>query len=147
LLSQSLINWTLSDKRRRIDVTIGVAYDSDMEKVKKLIEEALIHEKILENPHSRVLMQNFGDSSVDFRVLFWVESIDFWIDVRAEIMTAIFKSFAANGIEIPFPKRDLYLRTAPDSLKESIFPSAESQEIESKEVPSKTTENKKSSEG
>jgi small-conductance mechanosensitive channel len=147
LLSQSLINWTLSDKRRRIDVTIGVAYDSDMEKVKTLIEKALIHEKILENPHSRVLMQNFGDSSVDFRVLFWVESIDFWIDVRAEIMTAIFESFLENGIEIPFPKRDLYLKSVPSSWKESTIPAAGSQELESEVVPSKTIENKKSSEG
>jgi len=129
LLSQSLINWTLSDKRRRIELIIGVAYDSDMGNVKRLIEEVLDQEKILKNPPSKVLMQTFGESSVDFRVLFWVESIEFWIDVRAEIMTAIFKSFAENGIEIPFPKRDLYLKTAPTSWKESIIPSAGSQGI------------------
>ncbi len=136
LLSQSLINWTLSDKRRRLDVTIGVAYDSDMRKVKTIIEEALIHEKILENPHSRVLMENFGDSSVDFRVLFWVESIDFWIDVRAEVMTKIYSSFAENGIEIPFPKRDLYLKSVPSSWKESNIPAPKSQETESGEISS-----------
>lgn len=147
LLSQSLINWTLSDKRRRIDVTIGVSYDSDMEKVKRLIEKALIHEKILETPHSRVLMQNFGDSSVDFRVLFWVENIDFWIDVRAEVMTKIFKSFSENGIEIPFPKRDLYLKSVPSSWKESVNEGPESREIEAGETPIKGIENKKSSKG
>lgn len=112
LLSQSLINWTLSDKRRRIELIIGVAYDSGMGKVKRLIEEGSDQEKILKTPTSKVLMQTFGESSVDFRVLFWIESFEFWIDVRAEIMTAIFKSFAENRIEIPFPKRDLHLKTA-----------------------------------
>jgi potassium efflux system protein len=105
----------LSDKRRRIELIIGVAYDSGMGKVKRLIEEGSDQEKILKTPTSKVLMQTFGESSVDFRVLFWIESFEFWIDVRAEIMTAIFKSFAENRIEIPFPKRDLYLKTAPTS--------------------------------
>jgi potassium efflux system protein len=124
----------LSDKRRRIELIIGADFDSDMGKVKRLIEEVLDQEKILKTPPSKVLMQTFGDSSIDFRVLFWVESIEFWIDVRAEIMTAIFKSFSENGIEIPFPKRDLYLKTDSASCQESIMPSAVSQEIESEKV-------------
>ena len=65
-------------------------------------------------------MQNFGDSSVEFRVLFWVDSINFWIDVRAEIMTAIFQSFAEHKIEIPFTKRDLYLKSLPSSWQEKV---------------------------
>jgi small-conductance mechanosensitive channel len=77
LLSQSLINWTLSDKRRRVELQIGVAYGSDMEQVKSLIETSLKHGKILKTPSSKVLMQNFGDSSFELRVLFWVDSIDF----------------------------------------------------------------------
>lgn len=114
LLSQSLINWTLSDKRRRIELIIGVAYDSDMQKVKSLIEEVLTRDRILKVPSPRVLMQNFNESSVDFRVLFWIESMDMMLEMRNEVMNAIFQVFKENDIEIPFPKRDLYIKGLPD---------------------------------
>jgi potassium-dependent mechanosensitive channel len=113
LLSQSLINWTLSDRRRRIELIIGVAYDSDMEKVKTLLNEVLTRDRILKIPPPRVLMQKFNDSSVDFRVLFWIESMDLMLEMKNEVMNAIFTTFKENGIEIPFPKRDLYIKTLP----------------------------------
>jgi small-conductance mechanosensitive channel len=114
LLSQSLINWTLSDKRRRIELIIGVAYDADMTKVKSLIEEVLKRDRILKTPVPRVLMQTFNESSVDFRVLFWIESMDLMLEMRNEVMNAIFEAFKENGIEIPFPKRDLYIKSLPE---------------------------------
>jgi small-conductance mechanosensitive channel len=120
LLSQSLINWTLSDKRRRIELIIGVGYDSEMKQVKEILEQVLDRDQILKVPKPKVLLQNFGDSSVDFRLLFWVESMDIWIDKRAEVMTAIFEAFSENGIEIPYPKRDLYLKTFPSNWSEKI---------------------------
>lgn len=138
LLSQQLINWTLSDKRRRIEIKVGVSYGSDMEKVKSVIEGVLAQEKVLKIPESNVLMDNFGDSSVDFRVLFWVETNDIWLDMRAEIMTAIYKAFQENKIEIPFPKRDLYLKGMPEGFKESlekVFPNRVSGEAENKKFP------------
>ncbi|WP_075349717.1 mechanosensitive ion channel domain-containing protein [Algoriphagus marinus] len=142
LLSQSLINWTLSDKKRRVELFIGVAYDSDIEKVKALIEKELENERIMKVPAPKVLLQNFGDSSVDFRLLFWVESFDFWIDIRAEVMSGIFKTFAENKIEIPFPKRDLYLKSLPSSWQEKISKPSEISSI----PPKENDENKKSSE-
>lgn len=117
LLSQSLINWTLSDKRRRIELIIGVAYQSQMERVQSLIQEVLDEARILKIPAPKILMQNFGESSVDFRVLFWVESMDIYLDVRNEVMHAIFEIFLKNGIEIPYPKRDLYLKELPKSAQ------------------------------
>lgn len=120
LLSQSLINWTLSDKRRRIELIIGVGYDSDMKVVKEILEQVLDRDQILKIPKPKVLLQNFGDSSVDFRLLFWVDSMDIWIDKRSEVMTAIFESFGENGIEIPYPKRDLHVKTFPASWSEKI---------------------------
>jgi len=147
LLSQSLINWTLSDKKKRIELIIGVAYDSDMEKVNLLIRNELENVKILKAPSPKVLMQNFGDSSVDFRVLFWVESFDYWVDIRAEVMSSIFQSFAENKIEIPFPKRDLYLKSVPSSWQEKISNPSETISIPTKENGIEGNENKKSSEG
>lgn len=127
LLSQSLINWTLSDKRRRIELNIGVAYDSDMKLVRQILEKALDRDRILKVPPPRILMQKFNDSSVDFRLLFWIESMDIFLEMRNEVMTAIFDAFQENGIEIPFPKRDLYIKSLPEEMQ-------------------KTTENKKSPE-
>ncbi|OOG76211.1 hypothetical protein B0E43_08885 [Algoriphagus sp. A40] len=116
LLSQSLINWTLSDKKRRIELIIGVAYDSDMQKVNSLIGEVMKRDHILKTPAPRILMQNFGESSVDFRVLFWIESMDQMLDMRNEVMSAIFQTFKENNIEIPFPKRDLYIKSLPEEI-------------------------------
>ena len=116
LLSQSLINWTLSDQRRRIELLIGVAYQSDMKQVKELMQEVLVNARTLKYPAPKILMQNFGESSVDFRLLFWVESMDIYLDVRNEVMQALFETFHVHGIEIPFPKRDLYLKELPEEF-------------------------------
>ncbi len=115
LLSQSLVNWTLSDKKRRIELIIGVGYDSDMKKVKSILEGILDRERILKTPKPRVFMQTFGDNSVDFRLLFWVASIDIWVEMRSEVMFSIFDAFKAEDIEIPYPKRDLFLKAMPES--------------------------------
>jgi potassium-dependent mechanosensitive channel len=117
LLSQQLINWTLSDKRRRVELLIGVAYASDMSLVQSLISDALQLDKISKVPAPKILMQTFGDNSVDFRVLFWVDDMEIWLDMRHEVMSSLFQSFKENGIEIPFPQRDIYLKTLPE-LKE-----------------------------
>ena len=116
LLSQSVVNWTLSDKRRRIELIIRVAYDSDMLQVKCLIDDVLKRDKILKAPAPRVLMQSFNESSVDFRVLFWIESMDMMLEMRNEVMNAIFQTFRENEIEIPFPKRELYVKNFVDEM-------------------------------
>ena len=113
LLSQHLTNWTLSDKKRRVELTIGVSYHTDMELASDLIKEALDTDGIIKIPAPRVLMQTFADSSVNFRILFWVEDIDTMISVRDRVMRSIFASFKANNIEIPFPQRDLHVKSFP----------------------------------
>jgi potassium-dependent mechanosensitive channel len=115
LLSQQLINWTLSDKRRRVELLIGVAYASDMSLVQSLISDALQLDKISKVPAPKILMQTFGDNSVDFRVLFWVDDMEIWLDMRHEVMSSIFQSFKENGIEIPFPQRDINFKNLPES--------------------------------
>lgn len=71
LLFQHLINWTLSDKQRRVELLIGVGYDSDMELVRDILRKQLDKEEIIKKPEPKVCLQTFGDSSVNFRVLFW----------------------------------------------------------------------------
>lgn len=115
LLSQHLTNWTLSDKKRRVELLIGVSYNTDMELATELLNKALDKEGIIKIPVPRVLMQTFADSSVNFRILFWVEDIDTMILVRDSVMRDIFTSFKANNIEIPFPQQDIHLKSFPEN--------------------------------
>jgi potassium efflux system protein len=121
LLAQSLTNWTLSDKQRRVELIIGVSYNSDMDLVTRLIQKQLEVEGILTNPPSRVLLQTFADNSVNFRVLFWVEDIDVWVTIRDQVMRGIFRSFKENNVEIPFPQRDLHVKSFPGLIQEKVF--------------------------
>jgi len=120
LLAQHLTNWTLSDKQRRVELIIGVSYNSDMDLVTQLIQEQITDETILSSPPAKVLLQTFADNSVNFRVLFWVNDVDTWITIRDQVMRKIFKSFKEHQIEIPFPQRDLHVKSFPGLLGEKI---------------------------
>lgn len=121
LLAQHLTNWTLSDKRRRVEMLIGVAYGSNAEKVREIIMDALNQEGIIDEPAKRVLFQNFGDNAIEFRVLFWVADISTWVNLRSMVMELIYKRFNEEGIEIPFPQRDLHIKTVAEVAKEQML--------------------------
>ncbi|WP_228780235.1 mechanosensitive ion channel domain-containing protein [Aquiflexum lacus] len=121
LLAQQLTNWTLSDKKRRVELIIGVAYKSDMDLVTELIANELAKDEILKSPEPRVFLQTFADNSVNFRVLFWVNDVDIWIMIRDQVMRGIFKAFKNNDIEIPFPQRDLYVKDYPGLVQEKLM--------------------------
>lgn len=125
LLANHLTNWTLSDKTRRVELTIGVAYDSDMDLVTELIQKQLAADEILNLPTPKVFLQTFGDNSVNFRVLFWVNDVDIWVLIRDQVMRGIFKSFKENGIEIPFPQRDLHIKNFPGLIDEKVMKAGE----------------------
>ncbi|MFC0263773.1 mechanosensitive ion channel family protein [Fontibacter flavus] len=120
LLAQQLTNWTLSDKQRRVELIIGVSYNSDMDLVTELIKKQLERDEILTNPIPRVYLQTFADNSVNFRVLFWVNDVDIWIVIRDQVMRGIFNSFKENNIEIPFPQRDLHVKSFPGLIHEKL---------------------------
>jgi len=122
LLSQHLINWTLSDKRRRIELIIGVAYGTDSDQVEGILTEILKREGILKNPGPKVYLQNFADSAVEYRLLFWVNDFDVWVDMRNQVMKDIYKTFGKENIEIPFPQRDLYIKSMPDTWSKNSTP-------------------------
>jgi small-conductance mechanosensitive channel len=110
LISNDLINWTLSDNVRRIEIKIGTAYGSDPNIVLKiLIEEALKNEFTMTNPEPVALFDQFGDSSLDFRLLVWVP-YDKGLISKSTISVGIYNSFKENNIEIPFPQRDIHIK-------------------------------------
>jgi len=112
LISNKLINWTLSDKKRRIDIIVGVAYESDVDKVMQtLIECAATHPDILSYPEPAILFNGFADSHLNFELRCWTAKGESWMNIRSEINISINKSFAEKNICIPFPQRDLHIKS------------------------------------
>ena len=110
LVSQEVINWTLSSRERRVEMRIGVAYGSDVKQVIELITKVLKeHPKVEAYPEPAVLLDGFGDSSIDFRCLIWTVDIDHWLKIKSEISTQIYDALNEAGITIPFPQRDLHI--------------------------------------
>ena len=121
LLSQHLVNWTLSNNNRRVELLVGVAYGSEIKRVRQLLYSLIIRrDDVMKEPEPMVLIHNFGDNSVDFRVLFWVADISKWLELKSMVMTDIYESFAEQGIEIPFPQRDLHLYYPQSEGKDTL---------------------------
>ena len=117
LISNPMINWTRSDRLRRVEVPVGVAYGTDQRDVfNVLMEVAKEHEDILEHPEPSVLLRGFGESSLNFELRFWTYRFDGFARVQSEVTRAVLDALNEAGIKIPFPQRDLHLRSA-DGLK------------------------------
>ncbi|MCU0344270.1 MAG: mechanosensitive ion channel [Ignavibacteriaceae bacterium] len=115
LISNKLINWTLSDQLRRIDIKVGVAYGTNVSLVMEtLLECAKLNEKILPDPPAYVLFDNFGESSLDFELRCWTADFGSWVEIRSDIRVAIDQAFKEKKIEIPFPQRDIHLKSGID---------------------------------
>ncbi|MEH6557927.1 MAG: mechanosensitive ion channel domain-containing protein [Oceanicoccus sp.] len=112
LLEETVVNWTLVDKLLRCIVRVGVAYGSDVEKVRNLLEQAVIdHEMVLPEPATQIIFEDFGDSSLVFDAYFWVYSAGekSGRQIRSDIRFTIDRLFRENGITIAFPQRDIHL--------------------------------------
>ncbi len=117
LISDQMINWTRSDSNRRMDIRTGVAYGTDPEVVLALMEEiAADHPNVRKTPPPKAYFLEFGDSSLNFRLLAWVH-IDSRLETESELMVTINTRLKEAGIEIPFPQRDLHIRS--DATKPS----------------------------
>jgi small-conductance mechanosensitive channel len=112
LLAEKMINWTLSSDKRRIDIPLGVAYGSDPNKVLALLAEvANATEGVSRNPAPTVLFTGFGANSLDFSVRAWTDSFDDSVFVRSGMAVRIHDALQQAGIEIPFPQRDLHVKS------------------------------------
>lgn len=118
LVAKEVKNWTRSDSTARVEVLVGTAYDSDPHKVLQiLLDSAKNNEFVHAEPEPFAMMFGFGDSALNFRLLCWT-SIDKRGIVTSEVHIAVHQALADAGIEIPFPQRDLHLRTNGDALLE-----------------------------
>jgi potassium efflux system protein len=116
LISSEVINWTLSDQQRRLDIKVGVAYGTDPESVIELLGNVLNQfEKVLKDPEPFISFDGFGESSLDFTVRFWIDDFQIGLRLKSAITIALYKALNEAGIEIPFPQRDLHLRSIDDT--------------------------------
>ncbi|CDF78255.1 potassium efflux system KefA protein / small-con ductance mechanosensitive channel [Formosa agariphila KMM 3901] len=121
LISNDLINWTLSNNIKRIEILIGTSYDSDPNRVLEILTEiANDYQFTLKDPAPKALFSEFGDSSLNFRLLYWVH-YEIGLQSKSDISISIYNRFKAEGIEIPFPQRDLNVRNIPENLNFKSF--------------------------
>lgn len=106
-------NWSFSNEFLRLRKTVGVHYKSDIHKAIELCLDAAANtDRILKDPKPACLLRDFGDSSVDLEIRFWIrDPMNGRANVTSELLLGIWDRFAENGIEIPYPQRDLHLRS------------------------------------
>jgi small-conductance mechanosensitive channel len=101
-------------QKHRIRIAVGVAYGSDIDRVISTLEGvAAANKEVCKLPAPRVRFRNFGDSSLDFELLCWIERPIDSGRLRHELNCAVYKGFIEHNIVIPFPQRDLHVRTMP----------------------------------
>lgn len=112
LITEKVTNWSFSDDNVRIKVPFGVAYQSDIHLAMKLsLEAAVAHPRVLKDLAPAVRLMGFGDNSVDFELRVWIcDPAKGVNNLRSDIYVALWDLFKANGVEFPFPQRDLHIR-------------------------------------
>lgn len=113
-IDNSVTNWTANDPNVRISLDIGVAYASDPELVRTLLLEAADkHPKVLKDPAPDVIFTDYGDNSINFKLRIWTaEHAHTPATLKSDLYFTLFRVFAEHGIELPFPQRDLHLRSS-----------------------------------
>lgn len=128
-VSKDVINFSHGDPTYRLSVDVGVSYSSDLDKVLKALNEvAEESDEVLKNPKHEVQLRNFGDSSWDMKLLVWVPDVKRRYQVLNTLNQAIVRKFAEYDIEIPFPQRDLHVRSGlhNDEGKDNLHGSEDS---------------------
>ena len=118
LIGREVVNWTLSDRRRRVQLAVGVSYDTDPQYALKVIEGAVasltsVLTQSTGAPDPVVHFTAFGPSSLDFAIKFWTAEAEAENRVKSEVGLAVHAALTAAGIKIPFPQQDLYVKSLP----------------------------------
>ncbi len=123
LISDKVTNFTLSNRQRRIELNVGVAYGTDPRRVIALLTEvAGTHPLAAKNPAPQTLMTEFGTDSLNFSVRLWTDDYDQWLQIKSDVAVAITEALAAANITIPFPQRDLHLQSIDPAVAEYLRP-------------------------
>lgn len=122
LISEKVTNWTFSSQVARLLIPVGVAYGSNVTQVMEILTTvAQKHPEALQDPAPNILFMNFGDSSLNFEIRVFINDIRVLFRIRSEMLQQIDVGFREAGIEIPFPQRDLHLRSIDEKVMEQML--------------------------
>jgi small-conductance mechanosensitive channel len=111
-VTSQVINWSHGDPKVRLVVEVGVSYNSDLDGVIRSLREVAEEDpNVLKSPEPDVLLSSFGDSSWNMKLRVWLKDPENYYKIHSDINCAIVRKFRETGIEIPFPQRDLHLRS------------------------------------
>ena len=122
-ITREVINWSFSDRYVRLDVPFGVSYKSDPHQVTKLAIAAASRVGRVDTSRTTPVcwMTEFGDSSINFLLRFWIDDPQQGLtNIRGKVLLALWDPFKENGIEIPFPQREITIKHAPVPVVETI---------------------------
>lgn len=113
LMTDPVENWSYSSRNVRVHIKVGVSYDCDLALAQRLmIEVANASPRVLKEPKPNVWLTGFGDSSVDHEILVWINDPEAGVgNVRSDVLNRLWVAFKENNIEIPFPQRDIHIRS------------------------------------
>lgn len=117
-ITNRVINWTYNNTQGRIEINVGVSYDSDIEQALELIlEAAKEHPRCSIDPEPQCYLEEYGDSSVNFLLYFWVDDVTQGrLEPKSDVMRTIWKKFKQYDITIPYPQRDVHIKN-PEALQ------------------------------
>ncbi len=123
MISEKVLNWTLSSNVSRVTVRVGVRYGTDLEKVIKILNKVGDgHPSVVADPPPSAIFTDFGDSSINFELRVWVDDIKNRLTLISDLGVTIDKEFKKAGIEIPYPQRDLHLKSISQEIDVSKVP-------------------------
>jgi len=118
IMRRDIVNYTAIAEDIRVRIPIGVSYDADIKKAKELIEKACLElEWVKKDPPPKVVVKSFGESSVNLEARVWIHEPRKRIDTISYITDRVKELFDQEGIEIPYPKRDIYIKNLTNGLK------------------------------
>ena len=119
LISQRVINWTLTGTRRQILLNVHVAHGNDPTRVRDLLRETVsAHPEVLESPKPTALFLGFGDSALNFEVRFWAPRPEIVLELKSDVTLSIAAALKEAGIKVPIPQHDLYIKSTDQATSE-----------------------------
>lgn len=115
LMTSTVENWSFSTRDVRLKVPVGIAYGSDVQLAEKLmLQAAHEHPRVHADPEPSVWLTAFGDSAIQFEIQLWIDDPEAGVgNIRSDVLKRIWELFGENGVNLPFPQRDLHIKEWP----------------------------------
>lgn len=116
-ITEKVVNWSHDEDKVRFSVSVGVAYGSDIDEVDRCLAESMAEiEAICAEPQSFVRLTNFGESGLEFEMIFWSKELFFINNVKSDLRRTVYKKLQEKNLVIPFPQRDIHIKTVSGDL-------------------------------